>query len=400
MKIGIVYLGVFPPKSGGSGGDRRVRDITRGIAFAGHDINMFIPRRLADETTLIVDDIKVRYLGQGFKKKTGKVKSRLSFWKSFRKIILEENFDWVLIYGGQLDALRTIKILKRQGVNIAAEFCDLRSVGWTPKNIKDWINWLTLKADEALIPRHTDLNIVISKYLEDHCLKRAADTKLIRIPVLVDQDLFTPSQSSAKAFAKTWNIPKNSIVFSYVGGLWKTEGVGYLVKAFAKVVKSHPNARLVIAGRLKKTDNHDDIEALVKQYKLENHVITPGWVSTDVVVGIYSRSDVLVLPQIDDEFAVAALPTKLAEYSNVGKAIIATRVGDVPLYFTSGENALLVESENIEALSTAMDSLITDKELRLNLAKGAKGVAVKHFDFRKAGTRISQAMEQVTLKVK
>ena len=109
-------------------------------------------------------------------------------------------------------------------------------------------------------------------------------------------------------------------------------------------------------------------------------------------MGIYSRSDGLALPQLNDQFAVAALPTKLAEYSNMKKAIIATRVGDIPQYFTSGKDILLVESENIDEIEQAMITLITDKGLRQKLGEGASRVAQENFDYRRAGERLSAAL--------
>lgn len=103
----------------------------------------------------------------------------------------------------------------------------------------------------------------------------------------------------------------------------------------------------------------------------------------------------LVLPQINDQFAIAAMPTKSAEYAMMGKAIIATEVGDIPLYFRNGESALLVKSESASALADAMERLIKDTELRNRLAIAARKVAETHFDYREAGKRIVAAMEAV-----
>ena len=397
MKIAVVYLGVYPPKSGGSGADRRVRDMMRGMAAAGHEINMFIPRRSGDPDTLQADEIRVHYLGNTQTGGLGKIKSRLIYWSKFRKIVGSETYDWSFFYSVTIDALPTMRFFKKKNIGVAAEFCDLRSSGAFPKNLKGRMHKIFFEADERLLPKNTDLNVVISSALENRCKNLAKNTQVLRIPILVDNELFTPSTAAASKIEKAWAIPKQSVVFSYVGSLWKTEGVGYLVKAFAQIVEDNPSARLIIAGRLGETDEYDDIKGLVKYYRLNESVITPGWVTTDDVVGIYSRADVLVLPQINDEFAVAALPTKLAEYSNVRTAIIATNVGDVSLYFTDNETAILVPDSDVDALASAMRSLLADPEKRGVLANGAGNVARSHFDFRKAGARITRAMKDIKM---
>lgn len=392
MKIACVYKAVYPPVSGGSGADRRVRDMMRGLVHAGHEVNMFVPKRDAGETTLNIDDMQVRYIGDSANGQHSTMKTRKSYWNALKAAVLNEGFDCLILYSVQIDGYFPARYLRKKGVKIAAEFCDLRSSGFETNSLRQRLRQFILRLDEALIPRVTDLNIVISQYLEKHCTDRAPNTPVIRMPVLVDSGLFKTSKAAANKVSAAWDIPDDAVVFSYVGGLWKSEGVGTLVNAFAQVVKEHPQSRLIIAGRLTKSDDHDDIEGMVDTLGLEGKVITPGWVSTDVVVGIYSRSDAVVLPQLNDQFAVAALPTKLAEYSHMKKAIIATRVGDIPQYFTSGKDILLVESENVDEVAQAMKTLITDKNLRRTLADGASRVAQENFDYRRAGERLSNAL--------
>lgn len=395
MRIAVVYLAEFPPAKGGSGADRRVRDIVRGLASQGNEVEMWVPRRNTGASLLDQGDYRIRYCGPTIAK-AGRLRARLGYWREVLTLAKSGGFDWVLLYSVRIDAFLPALLMRSRGIKIASEFCDLRSSGIERTSVSSWLTWLSLKADEILMPRVSDLNIAISRYLVDHVTRHSPRSATLRLPVLVDSDLFKPSPAAAEAANLRWGIPSQAPVFAYVGGLWKQEGVRFLVEAFTRLAKRHPEARLIIAGRLDKAASHDDVEAMAQASGLGNRIITPGWVSTEDVVSIYSRADVLVLPQARDLFAVAALPTKLAEYSNVGKAIIASDVGDVGQYFVSGRDALLVECENVDQLEAAMEKLAGDKQLRAQLSEGATKVARANFDYREAGNRIAAKMISVS----
>ena len=356
LKVGIIYLGTFPPKKGGSGADRRVREIARGInAQPDTELEMLVARRSGDPEVLQYDGITIRYLGDVGPSFIGKLMGRLKFWREVRALNKSNPFDWILLYSIRIDAIIVAWLLRGSGVRLAAEFCDLRSVGSTRSTLRDHFESFLSRLDEIFIPRITHLNIVISQYLENHVKKQAPKTEAQRLPILVDESLFQPVEDADEIMKERFNLTETSFLAVYLGGLWRQEGVSYLIKGFAKFVQSNPEARLLIAGRLVAgSADHDDAEAIAKDLGIADKVIFPGWVSTDDVALFYSRANALVLPQINDEFAVAALPTKLAEYSITGKPIIATRVGDVPDYFEDGKDILLVESGNAQNIADAL----------------------------------------------
>jgi|GEM_PF-1769920 len=395
MRILVVYMGEYPTQTGASAAERRVDAIARGIASQGQEVFIAVPRRDDKQISLTINGVDVVYLGQARGSGLRHLKSRLSFWSRLQEFVDSEAINWVLLYSPRIDGLGPAMVLRRKGVKVAAEFCDLRSSGHQRNSLASWLTWSSFKLDEALLPRVVDLNIAISQYLLDHVKALAPRTSNLHLPILVDNEMFKPNDAARELAQEKWGINSDDILFAYAGGLWKEFRVRDLVEAFAQIAEHHPKTRLVIAGRLDKSPRHDDIAGLIKRLGLEDRVVTPGWVSTEDVITIYSRADVLVLPQANNRFAVAALPTKLAEYSVMGRAIIATDVGDIPQYFHDGENALLVESESAEAIAGAMKRLIEDPELRRKLAAAAGRVALKYFDYREAGRRIVAVMEEI-----
>ncbi len=391
MKIAVVYQGNYPPAKGASGADRRVGNITRGLASAGVDVCMLTPRRGRTEDRVEADGFPVYYFGTNTSQSA--LRNRLAFWLQVCRFAQAEKIDWLLLYSTLADSILPALYLRARGIHIAAEFCDLRSAGFTPSNGKETLIRFALRLDEYFVPKMTDLNIVISNYLKQLVLQKAPATPVLQLPILVDTDKFVPDPVGATTFRNKWQLGDRPLIV-YIGGLWAPEGVRYLVEAFAHLAQEHGDARLVIAGRLEKGPHHDDIESLSHQLGLNERLITTGWIGTEEVIQLLSAATILVLPQSNDLFARAALPTKLSEYSAMGKAIVATRVGDVPLYFTDMENAMLCEPNSAESIAHALRLLLSQPALREQLGAAAKKRAFASFDYRTAGKTIFQMMQQ------
>ena len=398
MRIAIVYFAEFPPKVGATGGDRRVRDIAIGLAAQpGVEVTMLAARREPRQDRVSLGAFDAVFLGGTSRSVFGRIASRLSYWRDFLRLNKQARFDWIIFYSVNLDALLPAILAAGSGTKVAAEFCDLVSVGHMAFTVRTWLSSRWHALGERLLPKVTSLNIVISRGFVTHVRRQAPATPVVKVPVLVDGTIFKPVENP-RARAKTqFTIPEEATLIAYVGGLWKQEGVAYLVEAFSSLAGEFPHLKLIIAGSLVSGNgDFDDVEALVDKLGIRDRVVLPGWVSTEDVALIYSRADILVLPQVDNTFAQMAMPTKLAEYSAMARPIVATRVGDVPLYFTHEKDALLVESCNVEQLAQSIRSLASDPQLRERLGAGAKSVAREHFDPVAAGKRIVSAMKDVS----
>jgi len=121
-----------------------------------------------------------------------------------------------------------------------------------------------------------------------------------------------------------------------------------------------------------------------------------GWLPTDDVVGEMCAADVLVFPKLNDIVNVAGMPAKLAEYMAIGRAVMTSRLGDIPLYLTDHEDALLCQPGSHDALAERLQQLIHDVPLRQKLAANARLTASKYFDFRSVAARLESAMLQIS----
>jgi len=92
----------------------------------------------------------------------------------------------------------------------------------------------------------------------------------------------------------------------FIGRIHPIKGLAQLVVAFARVHQHYPEALLVIAGPDEK-GHRREIEALVQQHGLSNHVLFTGSVLGKEKVGLLQNADIFVLPSYSEGFPLAVL---------------------------------------------------------------------------------------------
>ena len=87
-------------------------------------------------------------------------------------------------------------------------------------------------------------------------------------------------------------------------------------------------------------------------------------------------------------FNNAGLPTKSAEYAISGKPIIASKVGDIPKYFTHLKNIYLYDDGDEYGLQNGIETLIHNEQLSREIGNNAKEMAMKKFEISNNGENI------------
>jgi glycosyltransferase involved in cell wall biosynthesis len=84
-------------------------------------------------------------------------------------------------------------------------------------------------------------------------------------------------------------------------------------------------------------------------------------------------------------------PTKIFEYMAMGKAIVASRLGQIGEVLAG--TALLVEPGNVEELAAAIVKLVDSDELRAQLGAKAREVAERDFTWKHNAQRVLQSYQ-------
>jgi glycosyltransferase involved in cell wall biosynthesis len=393
MRIAIVALADFDTSSSTV---RRVHMIGKGLAALGHEANIVVAQRFRPGPLVSEMDGLTIYWGttttpQNWSGVAARLKAR---WATVRLInrLAKRDLDWLVLYNLGLEGLPLITVARRKGARIGAEYCDVRTHTTSP-GLEGRARTVWHGLADTLVPRCTDLNLAISRFLEQWLRDKAPRTPTLIVPPLVDTDQFQEQPEKARSFREKWQIG-NTPIIAYLGSYWCVEGVANLLQSAGILKASGGRFRLLISGAVVPGRECDDVTGMVRTMGLDDCVLQTGWLPTHEVIAAMSAADILVVPKIDDVANRAGVATKMAEYLSMGRAVVATRVGDVPLYLQNGENCLLCTPGKVPELTEALRRLLIDSSLRAHIGAGGRRTAHQHFDYRAAGQRIEHAMLQ------
>jgi glycosyltransferase involved in cell wall biosynthesis len=210
---------------------------------------------------------------------------------------------------------------------------------------------------DRLASKFADKIIVISDHLKRFFveIERLDPRKMTRIYYGLDAG-WVEGQSSKTArpisIQEELGIPPDTPLAGIIARLNPQKGHTYLVTAFAKVVDSLPEARLLIVGD---GNLREDLERQTKELRITRRVTFTGW--RDDIPRIMAALNLLILPSLWEGFGLVLLEAMV-----MGKPIVASRVSAIPEIVVDGVTGLLVPPRDPEAMAKAIIALLQDKE--------------------------------------
>ena len=191
---------------------------------------------------------------------------------------------------------------------------------------------------------------------------------------LLTNPVFLPERSIWHGAPAGERPEAKSLTVLYLGRIDAAKGLPELVAAAERVLGRGLKARFRIVG-----PPSADGEALrdsIAARGLGGHVTLVGPAHSEAKRDEFLAADVYVLPS-----HVEALPYSLLEAMSYGLPCLATRVGGVGDVLTDGENGLLVEAREVDALAEGIARLLTDASLRRRLGTAARQTVAERFDW-------------------
>lgn len=161
--------------------------------------------------------------------------------------------------------------------------------------------------------------------------------------------------------------PPQKLTITCVARLGPRKGHNYLFEALSRLEKYTTSIEVLIVG------DGQMREALEKQRMALGLSMVKFLGSRDDVPSILSKTDIFVLPTIND-----SLPLSIIEAMHSGTAVISTNCGGIPELIKHNKTGIIVEPGNSEQLAHALKFLITNKEARNKMSTNAKIFAEKH----------------------
>ncbi len=168
----------------------------------------------------------------------------------------------------------------------------------------------------------------------------------------------------------------------------RKKGLDLLIPAFHGVLKSIPDAALVIAG----DGDRALIDAMRDQCRalaIEDSVYWPGFLDNDAKQRAFAEAEVFVLPSYSENFGIAVIEAMAAAVP----VIITDQVGICRE--VAQANAGLVTAVAIEPLKNALVRLLSDEPFRAALGQNGRVLARSHFASRAAIDKLMNGYDLV-----
>jgi glycosyltransferase involved in cell wall biosynthesis len=138
---------------------------------------------------------------------------------------------------------------------------------------------------------------------------------------------------------------------AFAGTLEPRKNVPALIDAFARIARTHPDVRLVIAGG----DGWgvDAVRTAVANSGIATRIVRPGYLDDDTLVALLRRADVVAYPSFEEGFGLPALETLAC-----GTPLV-TSTGSA-LAEVVGDAAVVVDPNDVAALAGAIASILDD----------------------------------------
>lgn len=224
--------------------------------------------------------------------------------------------------------------------------------------------------------RMVDMYLPVSQAVADGSQLMGSGFPYEVVPNFIPDEVASPKPDADTQLAQ---LPKQPFML-FVGSFSRQKGLDVLLDAYRGLETSMP---LVMIGYelsdfpLSKLDIPADVHILKN---LPHELVMEAW----------RRSSIGIVPSNWHEPS----PTVVMEAMVMGKPVIATRVGGIPDIITAGENGLLVPPGDALALRQAMQSLVTNPQLRAQMGAAARQHVV-NFQAKKVVSRIESIYQEL-----
>jgi glycosyltransferase involved in cell wall biosynthesis len=340
-----------------------------------------LPRLVEEGVTPIIASLHYREIGfeeevrdAGYDVRLLSGRGKLGKALALRRLIKEESPD--LVYTSLFDA-DLVGSLATIGIDVP-HISNLANTAYDPARLADpnvderrlrVVKWV-----DGFTSRHmTDHFHAVSQAVKDSTVEslRVDPNRVTVVKRGRDPDRLgrrTPERTAA-ARTELDIAPKADVVVT-VGRQEYQKGHRYLIEAFAAVVASRPDARLLIAGR--QGHSTASLQRLVSELGLESVVTLLG--HRDDIPDVLAASDLFVFPSLYEGLGGA-----LIEALALGLPVVATDLPAIREVVREGQNAVLVPPRDAEALGSAIITLLEDPARLASFGKRSRELFDREF---------------------
>ncbi len=251
-------------------------------------------------------------------------------------------------------------------------------------------SWIFFNQMERHLLKLVDTVSVASEGLRLLAIKYGfPENRIFHAPVGVNTEVFSPATDGSLVRR---SLGAREYVVLYQGQISGGNYVHLFIEAVKSIGEQRSDVTFVVVGggdRLEQAKKYSD------DLGLQGRINFVGEVPHADVPGYIAAADVVVACFEDNEQVRCKSPLKIVEYMASGKAIVASRVGEVPGMI--GDTGLLVDPGSSESVFVAVNKLLDDQGLREMLGNAARSRAEERLTWKHTAQTLTRAYERAVL---
>jgi glycosyltransferase involved in cell wall biosynthesis len=394
MNIIIITHEAFPT---GMACTNRILSYSKGIVELGHFIKIIILRPTEKKGNIFNNKIIGNYLNVEYEYVSGTtlwsgnkiyklyyvLKGYFKAFKYIKNFRKKNRIDAILsVSNYKIEMLVFFIICKIYKIKYIKEKSEYPFI----LNNKSHISRIYGKIYVNTIYKLFDGMIVMTNNLFEYYKNKVRKNALLFvIPMTVEFDRF-----------QNIKIDRDIKYFAYCGEMGgNKDGVENLINAFYLVSQKYMEYYLYLIGTSSDPNDFKKMKMKVKELSLENKIVFTGRIDRGEIPNYLCNASILVLARPSSLQSHGGFPTKLGEYLSTGNPVIVTKVGEIAQFLTDGENAFLVEPDNVEAFASKMEFVINNPEIAKKVGQKGKDVVLKEFNYKTQARKIIEFIQSI-----
>jgi glycosyltransferase involved in cell wall biosynthesis len=256
-----------------------------------------------------------------------------------------------------------------------------------PPRRKQWVDWLryrnVIAADHVFAVSQTQVEVA-------RRLRPGREQTVSYLPVGVDCRTFDPIRIDGEEARREFSLPSKTII-GYLGYLGIVSGrfAGELLIEIAAELLKRADVHFLIVGfgpALELFRNR------VRELGLAQHFTLTGFVSDELLPSCLAAMDICVDTLEEGFHSEARSETKLKQYMAMGRACVATAIGENRIDLNDGECGVLADP-GTDNLLRGVVLLCEQPELRAKLGSAARQRALELYDWQVLAKRVASALD-------
>ena len=240
---------------------------------------------------------------------------------------------------------------------------------------------------EEVVPKSCNSIITVSRILAERAERKGiARDKIFYIPNGYDETLFNPRISGQRIRSMLNLGSRPTILLVSALHAYERENFTKIFDSLYHVVKKVPDAALLIAGQ-------GDVEKILEYAKslgISDNVVYLGYVPHAVIPEVIATADVAIHTLSDNVYFRSSSPMVVPEYMAMGKATVASGVGELITMLGNGAG-ILIRDQSPENFGEAIVSLLTDSALKKKIEETALARAKEIYSYKYLAKQVELA---------